>query len=221
MVPSPRVIWDGIFQLRGRQPNPPADLEIFEGVITQHPEYAGMIDVGCGSAETISELARRHPRIRFLGVDASGYIIRQDRRKARNLPNVRFRNDLLPKLGRVQDRYEIVSCMHTLHYVGQIEYALKRLFRLVESGGVLIFNYPNRFYYFDRRRALTLKDPSAAQNREYVLNRAAFEPLLSRRNLLTIRKIGRVLDRAPIRLRRFSVYNIVLAVTNRRNMRAS
>ncbi len=72
--------------------------------------------------------------------------------------------------------YDLVVCFATLHYIKEIERAVKNLFELVNSEGYLIFNYPKpRDEYMKKRFAL----------------------VLAGENLISLRKINIVLGSRP------------------------
>jgi 2-polyprenyl-3-methyl-5-hydroxy-6-metoxy-1,4-benzoquinol methylase len=128
------------------------------------------------------------PRCEFHGYDSSRTILRNDRQKAEKLRlgNIHFHLAKLPAMA-VRMRFSIVLCIATLHYVEDPRQAIRQLYSMVEPGGYLIFNYPNRAH------------------RAAVIREAELDPVVSRRfelvirggNLLSYSSIGRTLRRRP------------------------
>jgi len=145
-------------------------------------------DVGCGPATTLFDLARRMPRCDFHGYDSSRTILRMNSQKAKKLrlDNLHFDFTKLPAMA-VRRRFSIVLCIATLHYVEDPRRAIRRLYSMVEPGGYLIFNYPNRAH----RAAVTRE-----AERDPVVSRR-FELVIRGGNLLSYSSIERTLGRWP------------------------
>jgi 2-polyprenyl-3-methyl-5-hydroxy-6-metoxy-1,4-benzoquinol methylase len=145
-------------------------------------------DVGCGPATTIFDLARRMPRCDFRGYDSSRTILRMNRQKAEKLglDNLHFHFTKLPAMA-VRRRFSIVMCIATLHYVEDPRRAIRRLYSMVEPGGCLVFNYPNRAH-----RAAVIRE---AEHDPVVTRR--FELVIRGGNLLSYSGIERKLGRRP------------------------
>jgi len=146
-------------------------------------------DVGCGPATTIFDLARRMPLCDVFGYDNSRTILRMNRRKAekRGLRNLHFGFARLPEV-KVPRRFSVVLCIATLHYVNEPGRAIQNLYALVELGGYLIFNYPNR-----EQRAATIREAE----RDPVVTRR-FKQVIEGGNLLSHESIERALGRRPM-----------------------
>lgn len=144
-----------------------------------------LADVGCGPAFMLLELADRHPDATLVGYDVAPSVLRENRRRAaeRGLDRLSFRRARLPDLdlGRT---FGCVTCLATLHYVADIERALEGLLAHVEPGGVLVFNYPNRY-----TRRMYERDPETDPDR--------FELVLAGENLLSYDRIETVTGRRP------------------------
>lgn len=91
-----------------------------------------VLDVGCGEGRWRPLLLRVRPRIRYLGIDSSPYVVgRYGRRR-----NVRFgRFGELGRLG-LKGRFDLIVCSDVLHYVplAEARSGLRAIERLL--GGV-------------------------------------------------------------------------------------
>ncbi len=146
-------------------------------------------DYGCGPATTLFRLAENITDIDFYGYDMTASIIQKNTEKARELGlmNLSFVQESLPNLRKTKT-FDLVTCFSTLHYVEEIERAIKRLFELVNTSGYLIFNYPNTY----TRRTY---QEDIQPNDEYMKRRFAL--LLAGRNIISQRRIQEILGARP------------------------
>ncbi len=146
-----------------------------------------MADVGCGPAIMLFELARAMPNCRFQGFDSSRAIIARNQSRARRerLANLHFGYARLPR--RPYGTYDVVTCIATLHYMSRPRTAIQALYRLVNEGGFLVFNYPNRLQRAAYIRA-SRTDPTVATR---------FALVLSGKNLLTRDQIETLVGQRP------------------------
>ena len=84
------------------------------------PEAGAVLDLGCGPGEITCELARRYPRLSFLGVDHSAQAIRRAREHAARLAlaNVRFEAGDAESLPAA-DRYALITMFDAFHHLEQ------------------------------------------------------------------------------------------------------
>jgi 2-polyprenyl-3-methyl-5-hydroxy-6-metoxy-1,4-benzoquinol methylase len=169
--------WDSFYEK-----HPPRRIQVQAGKrmgrrVERFAKSRGLIassiaDVGCGPATTISDLARRMPRCDFHGYDSSRTILRINRQKAEKLglSNLRFHFAKLPAMAVEEPRR-----------------AIRQLYSMVEPGGYLIFNYPNRAH-----RAAVIREAG----RDPVVSRR-FELVIRGGNLLSYSSIERTLRRRP------------------------
>ena len=122
---------------------------VFEGLYFFHALHASqevrpgetLLDLGCGAAKLLLELAALNPRTRFLGVDASAAMVETAReaRQHRGLENVDLRLDNILGLRTVPDRaVDAVMCTAVLHQLEtheQFEHAFAEIARVLKPGG--------------------------------------------------------------------------------------
>jgi len=153
-----------------------------------------MAEFGCGRGELSAILAAALPDCHFVGYDLSPMTISRLSRKA--LPNQEFEIASLPQVP--SRTFDCVLCFNTLHYVPESLLAIRRLWSIVRPGGVLIFNYPNRYYL----AAL----PPEPQDRTWAV---VERPMRLRRNLLTRKQIQESIRGARWRVIHRSRGNII------------
>jgi SAM-dependent methyltransferase len=95
-------------------------------------QIRNVLDVGCGEGRWRAMLRHARPRVRYVGVDSSEYVVRRYG-KLRNLRFGRFGD--LGRLG-LKRRFDLIVCSDVLHYVPTAEArrGLRALARLL--GGV-------------------------------------------------------------------------------------
>ena len=146
-------------------------------------------DYGCGPATTLFRLAEHFMDIDFYGYDIAASIIQKNTEKARELGlmNLSFAQDRLPYPINTK-AFDLVTCFSTLHYVEEIERAIKRLFERVNTSGYLIFNYPNT--YTRKAYQEDIQTDDECMKRRFAL-------LLAGRNLVSQRRIREILGARP------------------------
>lgn len=166
-------------------------------------------DFGCGPATTLFELVRMYPSIDFFGFDIAESAIRENRERAEEggHGNLFFEMDSLPAPKTLR-RFDLVFCFSTLHYIKDIEEAIRSLFRLVNPGGHLIFNYPNLYSKKAKEKEI-LPDDGYSRRR--------FSLLLSGENVTSQRKIRRILGVYPRKFYSSKIYNIYVIVRKPRS----
>ena len=78
-------------------------------------ELRSVLDVGCGEAPWRAELRRLRPRLSYLGLDASDYVVRRFGR-SRNIRQAGF-GELEKVVGEKQ--FDLIVCSDVLHYIAE------------------------------------------------------------------------------------------------------
>lgn len=170
----------------------------------QDKHVKSMADYGCGPATLLFSLARAFPQIEFFGFDVAVSIIQRNEERAvqLQLQNLHFKQGSLPSPQKTRT-YDLVVCLATLHYIKEIELAIKRLFESVNPGGYLIFNYPNIYTRTAYQKDIKPED-------DYMKKRFAL--VLAGENLLSLKKIKDVLRVRPKKFYSSIKANIYVAV---------
>jgi SAM-dependent methyltransferase len=97
-----------------------------------HRPIGNVLDIGCGEGAWLIHLRALRPRIRYLGLDPSEYVVERFG-KSRNLRRASLGD--LPAL-QLRDTYDLVVCSDVLHYVRdqEIRAGVEEIVRL--AGGV-------------------------------------------------------------------------------------
>jgi SAM-dependent methyltransferase len=150
--------------------------------------------VGCGPADCPLELADRHPDLAAFAYDATESALREARERAadRDLSNVTVESATLPAFDPGRS-FDVVYCYAVLHYVEEVERAIRQLYDAVAPGGHLVFNYANRITQAEWKREST-GDGVLADEPDF---RERFALLLDGENLLSYDRIAEVLGTRP------------------------
>lgn len=95
-----------------------------------------VLDLGCGTG-LVGEVLQPHARD-LVGVDLSQAML--DQAVAKHLYRRLHRADLVGFLRASRDRYDLVTCMDTLPYFGELDEVLALIRRNLETGGMLLFS---------------------------------------------------------------------------------
>lgn len=102
---------------------------------------ARILDLGCGVGDLTREMARRHPKVHFIGVDSSAamLIFAREQPKVGQVRYLQGDGRTLPKVGRLDGAWSVVVFQHISSEVkrGYIREVAERL----TSGGVFRFQF--------------------------------------------------------------------------------
>lgn len=98
------------------------------------------LELGCGTGVFLERVAATGATIH--GIDLSGDLLAQTRRKVRNLPNVELVRGDAEALPFADGAFDLVYGSSILHHV-HLEAALREVHRVLRSGGMLVFAEPN------------------------------------------------------------------------------
>lgn len=115
--------------------------------------HGKIIDLGGGFgrlAETYSPFFQE-----CLIVEPSGDLIRTGKEKNRELKNVTFLQDSLPKLSSIKDRtFDLALMVRVIHHIKEPEIALKEVERILKDNGFLIIEVANKIHFLAKLRAV-------------------------------------------------------------------
>jgi SAM-dependent methyltransferase len=109
-----------------------------EPVFARHPPPHRVLDVGCGTGEIISRLARRFPQASFTGVDLDEPHLERARAKNAELGDrARFQRDDALQLSFRDAQFDLAISRHVLQALPDARRGLQELLRVLEPGGRL------------------------------------------------------------------------------------
>jgi len=102
------------------------------------PERARVLDVGCGTGELVSRLARDYPRAALLGIDLHEPHLELARASCREFGSrVEFRHGDAFELELPEKSFDLVVCRHMLQAVPDPQRILREMKRVARPGGRL------------------------------------------------------------------------------------
>lgn len=100
-----------------------------------------IIDIGCGPGNSTENLYKRFPDADILGIDSSEDMLIKARKTYENLPMKFQRADVTSESG-IEGKYDIVFSNACLHWIGNHEKLIPKLFESVNEGGVFAVQMP-------------------------------------------------------------------------------
>lgn len=102
------------------------------------PEYARILDAGCGPGEITSRLAQLYPQAQVLGVDIIDAHLDLARTRYSSLsPRVKFEHQSVYALDEADASFDVIACRHVLHSIPHAERVIAELVRVTRPGGYL------------------------------------------------------------------------------------
>lgn len=106
--------------------------------LAQTRKNISIIDLGCGSGELTRRLANHFPESRVIGVDNSPEMLEKAHRFADN--RIRFEQS---QIEDIKGEWDLVFSNAALHWIGDHEKLIPRLYRMVRFGGQLLLQFPS------------------------------------------------------------------------------
>jgi len=113
-----------------------------------------VLDLGCGSGGCTYQLLRRGAKVISIDIDKSLLNIS----KIRNIKSSRVDFILADgtKLPFRRNAFDVCICLHVIEHVNSPLCLIKELNRVLKCGGILLLEYPNRFYIREQHSDLLL-----------------------------------------------------------------
>jgi SAM-dependent methyltransferase len=107
-------------------------------VVAALPEAGRVLDVGCGTGETLVAIRSAHPHLDATGVDISPVAV--DRARAAGFA---AEVAVLPDLPFPDATFDAIACMETLEHVSDAAGSVRSFARVLKPGGRLVLTVPN------------------------------------------------------------------------------
>lgn len=103
---------------------------------------ARVMELGCGGAWTIQQLAERYPTTQFIGTEVDQ--LQHEKNLQLDLPNVEFRLEGAQEISEPDDSVDIVWMLKSLHHVPSrlMQSAMQEISRVLKPGGLAWFSEP-------------------------------------------------------------------------------
>lgn len=104
------------------------------------PDAEVVVDIGTGDGDGAASVARRLPRAKVIGIDASPFMIVVGRRQNRDCPNLEFRHLLAENTGMASNTVDAIMICLVLHECENEakKNIVKEALRILKPGGTII-----------------------------------------------------------------------------------
>ncbi len=136
-------------------------VDLLEAVARVRPGER-VLDVGCGTGAFAERLVGFDPHIAITGVDVSGGMLAEARRKTAGAPNARFLQASAEALPFPDASFAVVVSASALHYVPDPAQGVREMARVLRPGGRLaLLDWDRgRWWMAVMDRFLTVADPA-------------------------------------------------------------
>ena len=97
-----------------------------------------VLDLGCGCGGNCVDFVRRGA-VRVLGIDLSEKMLKAAMEEA-NAPQIEYRRMDMSDLSAISEQFDLVYSSLAFHYVEDIAKLFSEIYRLMKSGGTLLFS---------------------------------------------------------------------------------
>lgn len=136
------------FMASGRGAGMLAHLYFFNAVMSVPVIRAGdvVLDLACGPANQLAQIARLHPRSQFIGIDASPAMLALARATLADIPNAQVQPGDITQLSSLESAsIDCVLCTMSLHHLpdsAALEHAMREIRRVLKpEGGVYLADF--------------------------------------------------------------------------------
>lgn len=121
-----------------------------------------VLDLGCGYGRDIRLFEDKGAEV--FGIDSSELMVHEAKKVVRNPDSVLIADAL--KLPFPNNKFDIIIAKHSLHYLEDLDAAIKEVARTLKSGGLLILTVPHPF------SEIFLKKSKSYDNKEKIFFKA-------------------------------------------------
>lgn len=101
------------------------------------------LDVGCGTAEVISRLAKEFEEIEFVGIDFSKGMVDKAINKTSHLKNVKIIEANVENLPFKDENFDFILCLDSFHHFYNPDLVLKGINRVLKNNGLFLLVDPS------------------------------------------------------------------------------
>ena len=137
---SPEKFWDLISSKYAASPI--ADRNAYETKIAKLKAYLtpemSVLDIGCGTGTQCGDIANRVSQVTGIDISSKLLAIAEQRMAERNVDNVEFVQTSVFDERFQPNSFDVVMAFFVLHFIEDIDAAIKRVHELLKPGGVFI-----------------------------------------------------------------------------------
>src|SRR3989338_10069233 len=103
---------------------------------------AKFLDVACGTAEMVSQLAQSFPSVEFTGIDFAPGMILKAREKAEGLKNVNIVEASAMNLPFPSQTFDVILCSEAFHHFYEPQKVLSEIYRVGKPNALFVLMDP-------------------------------------------------------------------------------
>lgn len=113
----------------------------------KNPKSVKVLDLGCGPGELINLLEKKYQRIHITGIDFSQEMLNISKLKN---PKTRHIKLDVKDLDKIQEKFNIIICTHSLPYYKNLEKVIIDLYGLLEDEGKIFMAFASGNNFYDK-----------------------------------------------------------------------
>ncbi len=124
-------------------------------------EITKILDLGCGPGELIRDLDSKYKNLDITGIDFSEGMLEVSRKIN---PKVKHINMNVDDLDKLDDKFNIITCTHSLPYYKTPDKVMVQLSRLLEDDGRVIIGFASGDSFYDKLALFFVKTTTGPAN---------------------------------------------------------
>lgn len=109
-----------------------------------------ILEIGCGTANVISDIIDKHPTWKGYGIDISGNMIEYNNKR---FPHISFKKvDLNKDIIWEGEKFDIVICAGVIGYLEDPQLVMNKIHSQLAKDGILLISYANKCSIFRKSR---------------------------------------------------------------------
>jgi len=106
-----------------------------------------VLDLGCGSGQLIHEMSHMFNNLNITGIDFSEKMIEMSQARNQMAQHIKLNAD---ELYKINDKYDLIICTHSLPYYKEPEKVLMELSKLLNDDGNLLIGFASGNNFYDK-----------------------------------------------------------------------
>lgn len=106
-----------------------------------------LMDLGCGPGQLIDEISIKFNNIKITGIDFSNKMLEVSKLKNSKANHIQMD---VSELNELNDKFNIITCTHSLPYYKEPHNVMKELHRLLDNNGRILIGFASGNSFYDK-----------------------------------------------------------------------